>query len=68
MDKWSDYFEIRVLNQEADLHYTVDYIYQLVVKNTGKVIGTYNSKRYAERQAKLKFQRILDKIEKILLG
>lgn len=69
MTKWNEYFKI-VDNDKSDIdNFEWDnHEYQIVIIATGEVIGTYKDERYAIKQAKHKFKRIVSQVEKILLG
>ena len=67
MTKWQDFYSI----EEVDLdkwnkHYPNTI--KLCIKSTGQIIGWYRDTRYAEKQAKYKFKKIIKQVEKTLLG
>lgn len=67
MNKWNDYFQIiEVDREEHEMWYA--YEYKLVVIANQQVVGTYKDEKYAKKQAKYKFRRILKQVEKTLLG
>ena len=65
--KWDDYFNIET-EYINDGDYHSHYQYKIVVKATKEIVGTYKDNRYAIKQAKYKFKKISNRVEKILLG
>ena len=63
--KWSDYFDIEVDNSKGDWR---DVKIFLKEKSTGKIIAEYKDIKYATKQAKHKFKRLIKKIERTVLG
>lgn len=70
MKDWKNFFEIKEFtSSHEDDHWVFDnYEYHLINKHSGEVIGKYKDQRYAEKQAKYKYKKILRKLEKTLLG
>lgn len=75
MTTWKDYFKIvEVDNPDykqgadaSDWLLGVYSVYQLHDPD-GKVIATYKDYKYAKKQAKYKFRKMISKLEIILLG
>ncbi len=67
MEKWDDYFMI-VEEWIEDGDIGSRYEYHLIIKNSKETIGKYKDQVYAIKQAKYKFKRISNRVEKILLG
>ena len=63
--KWSDYFELEVDDSKGDWRLIKVLLKE---KSTGKVIAEYKDMRYAQKQAKHKFRRLIKKIERTVLG
>jgi len=61
--KWQDYYKI-----EDEWVEDIGFEAKLIVIATGEIVGKYKDTRYAEKQAKYKFKKILNKVETILLG
>jgi hypothetical protein len=69
MENWKNYFEVKEVDESEEEHWALDvFEYHLINKHTGEVLGIYKDKRYAEKQAKYKYKKILSKLEKSLLG
>lgn len=67
MRTWKEMFEIKLRSEpDGDWGY-VDY-YELINKHSGEVVGTYDDEKYAEKQARYKYKKILSKLEKALLS
>lgn len=70
MNKWNDYFKVVQIEKDGagasmwmlDEHYTYE-----IHDPDGKVMGSYKDQKYAIKQAKYKFRKLLAKWEKILL-
>lgn len=65
--KWQDYYKIEdewIEDGDIGSHYES----RLILIATGEIVGKYKDTKYAEKQAKYKFKKILAKLEKILLG
>lgn len=76
MNKWNDYFKIVQVDNSEDpgrasaTMWMLDesyYKYELHDPQ-GNVVATYKDMKYAKKQAKYKFKRIMAKLEKILLA
>lgn len=69
MTKWEDYFELSVITPE-DKQYTSSQWWHmsLKIKSTGESIGVYRDRKYAVKQAKYKFKKLVKQVEKALLG
>ena len=65
--RWDNYFDIEC-EYVRDGDYGSGYKYKLIVRSTKQLVGTYNDERYAKKQARRKFKKIADRVEKILLG
>lgn len=71
MTKWQDYFDVVPVtpkDQDASdwmLGYNQEYA---IVDKNDVVIGTYKDYKYAIKQAKYKFKKIMSGVERILLG
>ena len=75
MTKWQDYFTIH----EVDNHDTRDlndedswmthpfWLFEVRDPNN-KVVGTYKDEKYAKKQARYKFKKMMANVEKILLS
>ncbi len=69
MNKWDQYFKIVDVDKSHEDNFEWDnHEYHLVIISTGEVIGKYKDEKYAKKQAKYKFKRIANRVEKILLG
>lgn len=69
MKDWKNFFEIKEIDVSEEDNWMWDnYEYHLINKHSGEVIGKYKDQRYAEKQAKYKYKKILRKLEKTLLG
>lgn len=82
MLKWNDYFKIKetilahkikrdseqeyILDQEYSMFFEPKY--EIIEISTSKVIGTYKDYKYAIKQARYKYKKIITKIDKILLS
>lgn len=66
MNKWEDYFNIREKDMEEDSFFTWPG-YELVITSTDTVIGHYKDFKYAKKQAKFKFKKMMRSVERILL-
>lgn len=68
MKNWQDYFYIVAIDcRTYDDPFEPD-MYELRIKSNDEVVGTYNDGNYAKKQARYKFKKISQKLEKILLG
>ncbi len=70
--KWNDYFKIvQIENARSDMSasdWLLDQYYAYEIRDPDdKLIGTYKDHKYAKRQAKYKFKKLMAKLEKILL-
>ncbi len=67
--KWEDFYDVMIDPETSgnDKMYA-DIRFLVVEKATGKTVGSYRDHVYAMKQAKYKFKKNLDKIEKVLLG
>lgn len=75
MNKWSDYFHVVAIDNpnwsdfdggsSNGMRFFILYELRTVGDNT--LIGTYNDRRYAEKQARFRFKKLQAKLEKILL-
>lgn len=71
LGQWSDYFDIVVKEQDDYVGLRAAWLdpeWNLIVKGTNEVVGTYRDYKYAIKQAKYKFKKISSRVEKILLG
>lgn len=68
MTNWQEYFYIKNRSCQTNDDPFADDAYDLCIKGTDEVVASYNDRRYAIKQAKYKFKRITQKLEKILLG
>lgn len=67
MNKWQDYYKIEeIFYQDGDLGSM--FVYNVVIISTCEVVGKYKDEHYARKQAKYKFKKIANKVEKMLLG
>lgn len=67
MTKWEDYFIVEEVDLDVwNKHYPN--VIKLAIKSTGQPVGWYKDTRYAEKQAKYKFKKIIKQVEKTLLG
>jgi hypothetical protein len=65
--KWNEYFEIKERYiEDGDLGTT--YMYDLIIKSTNIIVASYKDESYAKKQAKYKFKKITNRVEKLLLG
>lgn len=68
MRTWEEYYRVdRKENSGVDFSDWLD-TYQIVVISTNEVVGTYKDYKYARKQAKHKFKKIVKRVERILLG
>lgn len=72
MNKWNDYFKIVETEdgrEKSATSWMLDeyYVYELHDPE-GKVVGSYKDLKYAKKQAKYKFKKLMAKLEKILLA
>lgn len=67
MTKWQDYFTVEEVDLDVwNKHYPN--VMKLYIKSSGQIIGWYKDRRYAEKQAKYKFKKMIKQVEKTLLG
>ena len=65
MRTWTEYYYVE-WDDESDDPFRECYL--LRIKGTNEVVGRYRDSKYAEKQAKYKFKRIIQNLEKTLLG
>jgi hypothetical protein len=74
MTKWQEYYTIVEIEnipkegQSASSWMMGEYSKYHLLDPDGKIIGIYKDKKYAKKQAKYKFKKILAKLERILLA
>lgn len=69
MTKWEDYFELSTISPDTPEYDSSKWWQvQLKIKVSGQVVGVYQDFKYAEKQAKYKFKKIIKQVEKTLLG
>lgn len=67
MTKWEDYFKVEEVDfDQWDKQYPNTI--KLSIRSTGQIIGWYKDSRYATKQAKYKFKKIMKQVEETLLG
>ncbi len=62
--KWDDYYKIVMSDSE---NWDDPITYKILRAADHKVIGEYKDFKYAKKQAKYKFKRMMANVEKILL-
>ena len=73
MNKWNDYFKIVQTETEQSRENSAtswmldEYYHYELHDPDGKVVGTYKDLKYARKQAKYKFKKLMTKLENILL-
>lgn len=65
MTTWQQYFEIEEIIPKEPWD---DCQYRLSVRATGEIVGIYSDQVYATKQAKYKFKKMTNRVEKLLLG
>lgn len=72
--KWNDYFKIECIEQPfsgdfSRSDWTLEDYYKYELRDLdGNLIGTYRDFKYAKKQAKYKFNKMMAKLENILLA
>lgn len=72
MNKWNDYFKIvqkeDIPSSGATSWMLEEYYTYELHDPYGNIVATYKDQRYAKKQAKYKFKKLMAKLEKILLA
>ena len=65
-DTWKTTFEVRLNKQHRDSGSgrTTYFLYDIINVHSGQVVGTYNDERYAKKQARRKYKRLIRLVEK----
>ena len=66
-DTWKTTFEIKLRREHRDDAHgrTVLSLYDIINIHSGQVVGTYKDERYAKKQAKRKYKKLIRLIEKL---
>ena len=68
MRNWQEYFYIEPIDCRTNDDPFADDEFELRFKTNDEVVGRYNDMCYTQKQARYKFRKISQKLEKILLG
>jgi hypothetical protein len=76
LHKWTDVYRVvekPIISLDSENEYLVDhpssmYRYEIIEINSSKIIGSYQDYRYAIKQARYKYKKLIAMIEKILLS
>lgn len=72
MNKWNDYFKIVQIEEipsSGATPWMLEEYYSYELHDPfGRIVATYKDEKYAKKQARYKFKKIMAKLERILLA